>query len=97
LSGLFGYLVAAGYLAGNPLALRRQRHGATPRRRGAVERYLSQSVWAFVLETIDRMPKPRLASAGTSSVRVGLCGSCTVPRCARPKQPTPARATSFSV
>jgi len=57
LSGLFGYLVAAGYLAGNPLALRRQRRVATPRRRAAVERYLSQSVWAFVLETIDRMPQ----------------------------------------
>jgi len=56
LSGLFGYLVAAGYLAGNPLALRRQRHSATPRRRAAVERYLSQSLWAFVLETADRMP-----------------------------------------
>ncbi len=57
LSGLFGYLVAAGYLAGNPLALRRQRHSATPRRRAAVERYLSRSLWTHVLETVDRMPK----------------------------------------
>ena len=39
LSGLFGYLVAAGYLAGNPLALRRRRGESKSSRRAAIERY----------------------------------------------------------
>ncbi|MGH8854791.1 MAG: tyrosine-type recombinase/integrase [Telluria sp.] len=56
LSGLFNYLVAAGYLAGSPLALRRQRnHGVS--RRSAVERYLSQDLWQFVLDFIDTLPQ----------------------------------------
>lgn len=56
LSGLFNYLVAAGYLAGNPLALRRQRgHGVS--RRATVERYLSQDLWRFVLDFIETLPQ----------------------------------------
>ncbi len=57
LSGLFGYLVAAGYLAGNPLALRRQRKTGTSSRRAAVERYLDQGLWRFVLDFVERMPQ----------------------------------------
>jgi len=57
LSGLFGYLVAAGYLAGNPLALRRQRKGGASLRRAAVERYLDQGLWDFVLDFVERMPQ----------------------------------------
>ena len=57
LSGLFGYLVAAGYLAGNPLALRRQRSGSKSSRRTAVERYLDHALWQSVLAFIDAMPQ----------------------------------------
>ena len=57
LSGLFGYLVAAGYLAGNPLALRRRRGDLKNNRRSAVERYLDHDLWQFVLDFIDTMPQ----------------------------------------
>jgi integrase/recombinase XerC len=48
LCGLLNYLVAAGYLAGNPLALRRSRAASAPRRR-RIERYLDHALWQFVL------------------------------------------------
>ncbi len=57
LSGLFGYLVAAGYLAGNPLAIRRQRKVGASIRRAAVDRYLDQGLWRFVLDFVERMPQ----------------------------------------
>ena len=57
LSGLFGYLVAAGYLAGNPLALRRRRSESKSSRRSAVERYLDHALWQSVLDFIDAMPQ----------------------------------------
>lgn len=57
LSGLFGYLVSAGYFAGNPLALRRQRSGAKNCRRATVERYLDHALWQSVLSFIDTMPQ----------------------------------------
>ncbi|MEQ1593822.1 MAG: tyrosine-type recombinase/integrase [Casimicrobium sp.] len=50
-SGLFGYLVAAGYLAGNPLALRRRRK--TGRKPARVERYLEHATWQFVLDFVE--------------------------------------------
>lgn len=54
-SGLFGYLVAAGYLAGNPLALRRRRKmGRKPAR---VERYLDHANWQFVLDCVESWPR----------------------------------------
>lgn len=55
LSGLFGYLVAAGYLAGNPLALRRRRTAA--RKPAGVERYLERDTWSFVLDFVERWPQ----------------------------------------
>lgn len=57
LSGLFNYLVAAGYLAGNPLALRRQKKIQKSQRRAAVERYLDQTLWQFVLAFIEGLPQ----------------------------------------
>lgn len=57
LSGLFNYLVAAGYLAGNPLALRRRRRGAKDGRRASVERYLDHDLWQFVLAFIETLPQ----------------------------------------
>lgn len=55
LSGLFAYLVSAGYLAGNPLALRRNRHTGISRR-ATVERYLSQPLWQALLGFIGTLP-----------------------------------------
>lgn len=56
LSGLFNYLVAAGYLAGNPLALRRGRTATTTRTR-RVERYLDAALWRVVLESVEAWPQ----------------------------------------
>lgn len=55
-SGLLSYLVSAGYLAGNPLALRR-RTGAAARRARRVERYLDHALWEHVLASIEQWPR----------------------------------------
>ncbi|MFP3606045.1 tyrosine-type recombinase/integrase [Paraburkholderia sp. SIMBA_053] len=52
-SGLLSYLVTAGYLAGNPLALRR-RTGAAARRTPRVERYLDHALWDHVLASVEQ-------------------------------------------
>jgi integrase/recombinase XerD len=54
LNVMFAWLVNAGYLAGNPLSLSRQRSRKTPPR---VTRYLDDELWACVKQTIDRMPR----------------------------------------
>ena len=56
LSGLFNYLVAAGYLAGNPLALRRAR-GTQALRTRRVERYLDHALWQVVLDSVETWPQ----------------------------------------
>ncbi|MFP3250038.1 MAG: tyrosine-type recombinase/integrase, partial [Paraburkholderia sp.] len=56
LSGLLSYLVSAGYLAGNPLALRR-RTGAAARRAPRVERYLDHALWEHVLASVEQWPR----------------------------------------
>lgn len=54
LNVMFGWLVSAGYLAGNPLSLSRQRQRkAKPR----ITRYLDPSLWAEVKQYIDRMAR----------------------------------------
>lgn len=54
LNGMFAWLVNAGYLAGNPLSLSRQRHRkAKPR----ITRYLDHDLWNEVKVTIELMPK----------------------------------------
>ena len=54
LNALFSWLVQAGYLAGNPLSLSRQRaKHAAPR----ITRYLEPSVWQEVKDTIATMPR----------------------------------------
>lgn len=54
LNAMFSWLVEAGYLAGNPLALsRRKRRLAAPR----VSRFLPLEQWAVVRETIESMPR----------------------------------------
>lgn len=57
LHGMFTYLVEAGYLAGNLMALRRRkkRRGQAKGWRGP-ERYLDQEAWQFVLEHLDALP-----------------------------------------
>ncbi len=54
LNALFSWLVNAGYLAGNPLSLSRQRaRKARPR----ITRYLEDDLWAEVKLTIEAMPR----------------------------------------
>jgi len=53
INGLFNWLVQAGYLAGNPLALaRRKRQNRAPR----VTRFLPMAHWQEVRDTIEAMP-----------------------------------------
>jgi integrase/recombinase XerC len=56
LSGLMTYLVSAGYLAGNPLALRRGRT-TSARRSRRVERYLDHTLWDHVLASVEQWPR----------------------------------------
>ena len=65
LNGLLNWCVEAGYLAGNPLALRRRpRALARPKQ---LSRFLPQAHWAAVRQTIEAMPaetgRDRLRSA----------------------------------
>jgi len=57
LNSLLSWLVEAGYLAGNPLALSRQRRKAPPPR---VTRFLESDLWAAVRETVLALPKETL-------------------------------------
>ncbi|MDH6147577.1 integrase/recombinase XerD [Paraburkholderia sp. WSM4179] len=54
LNVLFSWLVQAGYLAGNPLALSRQRARQTAPR---ITRYLDPGLWQEVKDTIASMPQ----------------------------------------
>lgn len=54
LSSMFSWLVNAGYLAGNPLSLSRQRKRSRAPR---VERYLDDDLWQEVKATIDALPR----------------------------------------
>ena len=60
LNSLFNWLVQAGYLAGNPLALRRRKPVARP---ANTSRFLPHEHWAHVRATIESLPTttPRLA------------------------------------
>jgi integrase/recombinase XerD len=54
LNVMFSWLVNAGYLAGNPLSLSRQRaRKARPR----ITRYLEEDLWLEVKQTIESMPR----------------------------------------
>ena len=56
INALFSYLVKAGYLAGNPLALaRRRRRGHQPLRE--IERFLEQDQWQALLAAIEGLPR----------------------------------------
>ena len=54
LNAMFSWLVTAGYLAGNPLTLSRQRQRkAKPR----ITRFLDETLWEEIKTTITRMPR----------------------------------------
>lgn len=56
INSLFSYLVKAGYLAGNPLALARRRgRGVQPMRQ--VERFLEHDQWQALLAAVDELPR----------------------------------------
>ena len=57
INSLFTYLVKAGYLSGNPLALikRRARSGNTLQT--GIERFLEQDQWQALLTTIEHLPQ----------------------------------------
>jgi len=54
LNAMFSWLVNAGYLAGNPLSLSRQRARKVKPR---ITRFLEEDLWAEVKQTIETMPK----------------------------------------
>ena len=56
-NALFSYLVQAGYLAGNPLALVRRRGLQNHESLRTVERYFEQEQWRILLETADDLPQ----------------------------------------
>lgn len=54
LNSLFSWLVNAGYLAGNPLSLSRERQRRTAAR---VNRYLDDDLWTEVKATVEALPR----------------------------------------
>ncbi len=56
LDGMFSYLVAAGYLTGNPLALMRRRRTPLVEDEHSVERFLDQQTWHYLLDYIHNLP-----------------------------------------
>lgn len=56
LDGMFSYLVAAGYLTGNPLALMRRRRTPLVEDEHSVERFLDQQTWHYLLDYIHELP-----------------------------------------
>ena len=56
INSLFSYLVKAGYLAGNPLALARRRSRGQQSAR-QVERFLEHDQWRVLLATVDELPR----------------------------------------
>ncbi len=56
INSLFTYLVKAGYLGGNPLALIKRRNRGGNVQLG-VERYLEHDQWSVLLDTVDHLPR----------------------------------------
>jgi integrase len=57
INSLLSYLVKAGYLAGNPLALvKRRGHKGIPTRE-RIERFLEHEQWQVLLETVETLPQ----------------------------------------
>ena len=73
LNSMFSWLVSAGYLAGNPLSLSRQRQR---RAKPQVTRFLDEEVWQEVKATIAAMPQETDRDRATSA---GFDGHLTKP------------------
>lgn len=56
LDGMFSYLVSAGYLAGNPLALKRRRRTPLVEDERSVERFLDQQTWHYLINYLHNLP-----------------------------------------
>lgn len=56
LDGMFSYLVSAGYLTGNPLALMRRRRTPLVEDDRSVERFLDRQTWHYLLDYIHNLP-----------------------------------------
>ena len=56
INSLFTYLVKAGYLSGNPLALTKRRNRTGNVQLG-VERYLEHEQWQVLLDTVEALPQ----------------------------------------
>lgn len=56
LDGMFSYLVSAGYLTGNPLALMRRRRAPLVEDDRSVERFLDRQTWHYLLDYIHNLP-----------------------------------------
>lgn len=65
INGLLSWLVEAGYLAGNPLSLRRRRRATSNSR--STNRFLPDAHWSAVREAIEAMPRSTKREAGTAS------------------------------
>lgn len=57
IQSLFSFLVKAGYLAGNPLALVKRRTTSDPPAWQRVERYLEADEWQALLQTVAGLPR----------------------------------------
>lgn len=57
INSLFNYLVAAGYLAGNPLALIKRRGRKSAPARETVERFLEDDQWQALRQSVERLPQ----------------------------------------
>ncbi len=57
INSMFSYLVKAGYLAGNPLALMRHRGSRRLPVQQRIERYLENTQWQALLDTVAELPR----------------------------------------
>lgn len=91
LNGLFTWLVDAGYLHGNPMALLRQRAKRSAPR---ITRSLSVSLWGEVKHFVEQLPQETAAQRTYSARCCWLTTLFYLQACASPRSPTAPWATS---
>jgi hypothetical protein len=79
INALFAWLVEAGYLAGNPLSLSRQR---TRRTKPRITRYLDRELWQEVKLHIDTHASASVTCAHGGCSRSSISAVCVSPRSA---------------
>lgn len=82
LNAMFSWLVTAGYLAGNPLSLSRQRNR---RRKPRLTRYLDEDLWIEVKLPSTSCRGTRRANASTISALAGYFHCCIFADCSSPR------------